>query len=122
MRRSASHFASRFFTSGKRHRFNPRIDNQLFHLFCFDQKGLKDAFFKSGATKNVLNCERALRHVGCMFEQPDISSHQGRRGKPKYLPEREIPWHNRNNGYKQLKAQLTKAVTSPPRLVIQEAS
>src|SRR5207249_3228916 len=63
---------------------------------------------------------RALRHVGCMFEQPHVSGHQRWRGKPKDLPEREIPRHDGQDGSEWLVAHVTARGIGLRGLVFQE--
>ena len=102
----ARHCASRFFAPGEGHRLNARIDNRLFHLCGFNQERLKDTVFESGATNDLFNRKRALRHVGGMFQDTDVSRHQSRSGKSKYLPERKIPRHNREDRAERLIADV----------------
>ena len=93
----AAHGTAGFFASRECDRFDSWIDNQLLHPVGLDEKGLKNAFIKSGPAKNLFNGERALRNIGRMFEETDVSGHQSRRGKPKHLPEWKIPRHDREH-------------------------
>src|ERR1700730_5795397 len=67
--------AARFLAAGKRDRFHAWIDNYVFHLLRLDEQRLKYAFVKTGAPKDLFDRECALRHVGRMFEETDVSRH-----------------------------------------------
>ena len=41
-----------------------------------------------------------------MLEQTNVSGHQRRRGKAKDLPEREIPWHDRQHNTQRLEMHV----------------
>ena len=93
--------------AGKRDRFDALIDDHFFGLSRFNQQCLKNTVVESGATKYLLNRERALWHVGRVFEQSHIPRHQGRRCESKDLPERKIPRHDREDWTKRLITHIT---------------
>ena len=66
------------------------------------QQCLEHAGIKTGFAERFFNGERALRHIGGMFKETDISRHQGRRRKPEHLPERKVPWHDREDGSERI--------------------
>ena len=46
------------------------------HLLRADQQRLKRTFRKSGAAKDFLDLQRALRNVRGVLQQPNVASHQ----------------------------------------------
>ena len=47
--------------------------------------------------REIFDRHGALWHVGGVLEESDVARHQGRRGKAKHLPKREIPGHYRKD-------------------------
>ena len=66
-----------------------------------DQKGGEGAVLEAGLFENFFDRQRASGNVRGVFQHAGIARHQGRRGKPDDLPEREIPRHHRQNRAKR---------------------
>src|SRR5208283_2228948 len=89
-----AHLDARLLAARKRGRGNTRIIEDAVHLGSADQKGLEDTFGKTGAEKDLLNLQGALRNVGSVLQQADIAGHQAWRDEAENLPEREVPGHD----------------------------
>ena len=87
----------------------------------FDEQRLKNAFVKTGAAKDFFDRERALRNVGRVFEQADVSGHQRRRRKTEHLPERKIPRHDGEDWSERLITNETSRRAGLRRLVFQKS-
>src|SRR5215203_386470 len=77
------------------------VDDVLY-LFSIDQQSLKTSFRKPGAPDDLFYCQCALRHVGGVFEKPDIARCKCWGGKAEDLPEWKIPGHHGQNGANRL--------------------
>src|SRR5205814_3881777 len=71
----ARHRAPRFFAACQRDRLYTRVDNYLFDLLWFDEERLENAVIESRAAKYLFNGKCALRHIGRMLQQTDVSSY-----------------------------------------------
>jgi hypothetical protein len=58
------------------------------------EQRLEHAGLEAGAGEDLLDGQRALRHVGGVLEQPHVPRHEPRRGEAEYLPEGEVPRHH----------------------------
>ena len=97
-----------------------RILDHALHLVGLDQQRLEHALGKAGAPEDVLDGERALRHVGGVLEQADVAGHQRRRGEAEHLPEREVPRHHRQHRADRLVGHPALRGAGLDRLVGQE--
>ena len=88
--------------AGERHGGDPRVVDDALHLVGPDQQRLEAALGEAGAAEEVLDGQRALRHVRGVLEQPDVAGHQRRRGEAEHLPEREVPRHDREHRAERL--------------------
>ena len=86
-----------------------------------DQQRLENIGGKARAADDILDGQRALRHVGGVLEQAYIARHKGRRGEAEHLPEGEIPGHHGQHGADRLIADESAAWTGVDRLVGQQA-
>ena len=59
--------------------------------------------------EQLLERERALRHVRRVLEQADVAGHQRRRGEADHLPEREVPRHHRQHRRRAAGSERTLA-------------
>ena len=94
------------FAAGQRHRADARIVEQRRDVGRADQQRLEHAVGKAGAAEDVLDGQRALRHVRRVLEQPDVAGHQRRRGEAEHLPERKVPRHDRQHDAERLVADV----------------
>ena len=60
--------------------------------------------------------ERRLGHVRGMLEQAGVARHERRGGKADDLPERVVPWHDRQDGAQRLVARPRSASTDRRRV------
>ncbi len=97
-----------------------RILEHTLHLPRADQQRLKRALRKSCPADDVLDRQRTLRHVRRVLEQQDVAGHQRRSREPEYLPEGEVPWHDREDGPERLVMDEALGCGALRRLVGQE--
>ena len=81
---------------------------------------MENTVIESRAAKYLFNGKGALRHIRSMFQQTDVSSHERRRCKSKYLPEREIPRHDSEDRAERLIVNITAGRVGLCRLVLKE--
>ena len=67
---------------------------------------MKRAIGKTRAVEDVCDRQGALRHVRGLLEQTNVAGHQRRRGETKDLPERKIPWHDRQHDTQRLEMHV----------------
>ena len=96
------------FAAGQRHRADARIVEERRHVGRTNQERLEHAVGKAGAAEDVLDGERALRHVRRVLEEADVAGHQRRRGEAEHLPEREVPRHDREHDAERLVADVAR--------------
>ena len=92
--RLAGHLRARRLAASERHGLYAWIADHALHLRGADQQPLKHVRRKPRAADDVLDFERAPRHVGRMFQQPHVARHQRRSREPEHLPEWEVPGHD----------------------------
>ena len=61
--------------AGQRHCLDSWIDNYFLGLLGFHEQRLKSAFVEAGATKDLLDGQRALWDVRGVLEDPDVAGH-----------------------------------------------
>ena len=86
-----------------------------------DEQSLKHAARRAGVDEQLLERERALRHVRRMLEQPDVARHERRRGEADHLPERKIPRHHREHDAERLEGDVAALAFDVDRLVGEKA-
>ena len=79
---------------GERHRLNGGVGNQRTHVLYVQKEVLEDAVGESRLSEHLLARQRAPRNAGRVLQQDGIPRHDRRRGRPKNLPEREVPRHD----------------------------
>ena len=79
------------------------------HQVDADQQRLKDICGEAGAAHDVLDGERALRHVGGVLEQAHVARHERGREEAEDLPEGKIPRHHGEHGADGLIADEARA-------------
>ena len=83
--------------AGERHRRDPRVLDDPAHRPRPDEQRLEAPLGKPGAAEDVLDGQRALRHVRRVLEQAHVARHQRRRREAEHLPERKVPRHHRQH-------------------------
>lgn len=97
------------FAARERDSFHARIFDHRCRLLGVDEQALKDAFTESRLPKNLLNRQRALRHVAGVLEKANVAGHERGRGEPKHLPEREVPRHDREHRSERIEPHVAAA-------------
>src|SRR5215211_5768734 len=95
---------ARTLAAGQRRRPHPRVVYDRLHLARADQERLEGALREAGAVDDVLDGQRALRHVGGVLQEDDVAGHERRGDVPEDLPEREVPRHDGEYGTQRLVA------------------
>ena len=99
---------------------NPGIVDQDTDAGSRNEYRVKDSRFETRPVENVRNRQGTARNVGCVFQNRRIPGHQGRSRKSKHLPEREIPWHDRENDAQGFKNNLARHRPGLDRLGIEK--
>ncbi len=97
---------ARALAAGQRHGADARVIEERRHVRRADQERLEHAVGKPRAPEDVLDGQRALRHVRRVLEEADVAGHQRRRGEAEHLPEREVPGHDGQHDAERLVADV----------------
>jgi hypothetical protein len=82
-----------------------------------DEQRLERALGRARLAEQLLERERALRHVRRVLEQPDVAGGERGRGEAHHLPEREVPRHHGEHHAERVVAHAAHALrVVDPRL------
>jgi len=93
--------------TGERDRGNTRIGDQPRDGGGADQQRGGDAGGDARAHEQLLDGERAARHVGGVLQDHGVAAHQGRRRRPEELPVGEVPGHHGQDDAQRLVLDVT---------------
>src|SRR5947209_5331019 len=80
-----------------------RVGDERLDFAARDQHRTEQARRQTGAGEDLLNRQRAAGHVRGMLQNGAVTCHERRGGKPKNLPERKVPGHDRQHHPERLK-------------------
>src|SRR6185312_9010034 len=81
--------------AGERRRRDAIVVEERGNRLRANEQRLKDAVRRACFAEELLERERALRHVRRVLEQPNVARAQSRRGEADDLPEGKVPRHDR---------------------------
>ena len=102
--------ASRAFAAGERRRGDAIVGDDARDRVGSDEQSLKHAARRARLVEELLDRQRALRHVRRVLEQADVAGRQRRRREADHLPEREIPRHHGEHDAERLERDVAALV------------
>jgi hypothetical protein len=101
------HLGAGGLAAGERDGLDARVVDDACDLPGADQQGLEHVVGEAGAADDLLDLERALRHVGSMLQEAHVAGYQGRSSEAEDLPEGKVPGHHGEQRADGLVAQIT---------------
>ena len=101
----------------QRHRGDAAIGDQRGDRRRSDESRGEQTAWKAGVAEDLLDRERAARHVGRVLEHRGVARHQRRRGETEDLPERKIPRHHREDDAERIEAHVAARGVGLARLL-----
>src|SRR5947209_3774034 len=86
----------------ERHRLHFVHVDHGFDVAARDEQRAKHVVGETCIAEHAFDRQRTARHIACVFQYRRIAGHQRRRGEAEDLPERKIPWHDRQDHAERL--------------------